>query len=762
MAAKANIDIVLSNGKQAGQTINELRQQANRLTKEINNLKPGTDAFIKKSADLKQVGARLGEVRKEAKGVETANASVLQSFSQYIPFGGVLSNMAGGVRTGVTAFKSLRAAIAATGVGLLILAIGSLVAWFKRTESGAQSLRVIMAAVGQVFDSAMDVVTFLGEAIYNAFKNPQESIKQLWELIKTNIVNRITGVVDTFKFLAATIKSAFELDWEGVKTNAAKTGESVMQTLTGVDDLGNVIKDTFNKAKDGISDFYNEIKTDAQQAMDLAREENELKLKNRAFLIEEAQMRAKIAELREWATDVTRTDEERQQALAQAIELTNQVEAKKIALKAEQLRILKAQQEISITDEDGLEEAARLEAELIGLQEARASSMRRLTAQESALRKTMNDEQQRAIDSQTEKQLKAAENLQNLSIELMKAGQEKELALLQLQTERKIEALQGSEEQIRNQKAILLELEEEQIRSVKQKYADQAKADELKTVKDGMKKRAEEKAAEQERNNFFIEEARRKEEALAQIKQEGLAAFSDATDGIVALLSRDEAARKKNADLIKTFETARIAVGLQSEIQAIWQYANQNPANALFPGAATVIAAIKSAVAVGRAGAAISSINSQKFSLGGILRGASHAMGGIPGMVRGTGQPIEVEGDEIILTKGVSRHPIGRRIASNLNAAFGGRKFEAGGPINPFNRSVAAIVSDQANSGSAGAGQNQAAEAAASTNSQLLSAFNNFAGQISTWQRNLKVSNNLQETEQGLKTLSNLKDQSEI
>lgn len=72
MARKAEIPIILSNGKQAGQTINELRQQANRLNKEINDLKPGSEKFVRKSKDFKLVTGRLSKVRKEVKGVESA------------------------------------------------------------------------------------------------------------------------------------------------------------------------------------------------------------------------------------------------------------------------------------------------------------------------------------------------------------------------------------------------------------------------------------------------------------------------------------------------------------------------------------------------------------------------------------------------------------------------------------------------------------------------------------------------------------------
>jgi hypothetical protein len=63
---------------------------------------------------------------------------------------------------------------------------------------------------------------------------------------------------------------------------------------------------------------------------------------------------------------------------------------------------------------------------------------------------------------------------------------------------------------------------------------------------------------------------------------------------------------------------------------------------------------------------------------GGVFKGRSHAEGGI--MVNSGAA--EVEGDEIILTKGVFRNPAKRAIASALNVSEGGVPFARGGLIS--------------------------------------------------------------------------------
>jgi len=74
-------------------------------------------------------------------------------------------------------------------------------------------------------------------------------------------------------------------------------------------------------------------------------------------------------------------------------------------------------------------------------------------------------------------------------------------------------------------------------------------------------------------------------------------------------------------------------------------------------------------------------------SQGGFIRGNSHSNGGVKFKVGG--KVNEAEGGEIILTKRVGQSAKGRQIASDLNASFGGRKFQDGGVTG-----VSSLISD--------------------------------------------------------------------
>ena len=64
-----------------------------------------------------------------------------------------------GIKNAVKGFKSLRVAIAATGIGLLVIALASLVSFFTKTQRGADKLSQAMKGIGAVVDVLIDRVS---------------------------------------------------------------------------------------------------------------------------------------------------------------------------------------------------------------------------------------------------------------------------------------------------------------------------------------------------------------------------------------------------------------------------------------------------------------------------------------------------------------------------------------------------------------------------------------------------------------------------
>ena len=83
--------------------------------------------------------------------------------------GGLVSgfrNGVKGIKNAVTGMKSLKVAIAATGIGLLVIALASLVSFFTKTQRGADKLSQAMKGIGAVVDVLIDRVSSFGEGLF--------------------------------------------------------------------------------------------------------------------------------------------------------------------------------------------------------------------------------------------------------------------------------------------------------------------------------------------------------------------------------------------------------------------------------------------------------------------------------------------------------------------------------------------------------------------------------------------------------------------
>lgn len=176
------------------------------IAADVTGISQATDAV----SDFGKAAVQAGDNQRKAfrAGSEASNAankSILDLANNVsiagVSVGDVTQRFTGfkkGVDIVSKAFGSLRAAIAATGIGALVIALTSLVTFFTKTERGAKLLERATAALGAAFDVLIGVVTKIGGAIVDAFKNPLGAIQKFG--------NAILHPIDTFTKLNDTIQ----------------------------------------------------------------------------------------------------------------------------------------------------------------------------------------------------------------------------------------------------------------------------------------------------------------------------------------------------------------------------------------------------------------------------------------------------------------------------------------------------------------------------------------------------------------------------
>jgi hypothetical protein len=122
------------------------------------------------------------------------------------------------------------------------------------------------------------------------------------------------------------------------------------------------------------------------------------------------------------------------------------------------------------------------------------------------------------------------------------------------------------------------------------------------------------------------EKTEKEKRALAKME---MATASDVLSFGLELLGQDEEARKKHHSLYTALAAAKIIIDGTKEVQQIWEYSAENPANGPTMGAAGIaMGAIQTAVAIGRTALALSKIGAGS---GGGDEGGSYWAGGATG-----------------------------------------------------------------------------------------------------------------------------------
>ena len=384
MAKKVYIDFELRY-KEAVKNLDEMQKEYTKLEKNVQKYEKQVEKAEKKQGDF-------------GKTLDKVTGGAVTKFK----------NFTSGIKSATLGFKGLRAAIIATGIGALVIAVTSLAAAFTQSEEGQEKLQRGLAALGAITKQVMDAFADLGEGIINAVTNPMESLKSL--------------------------------------------GGGIMKFIS--DPIGTA-KEAFIDAKDAVTDFVEETKSEVEAIDEVTKSRQKARRIERDLQVERAKANRDINDLRLQAEDREKfSAAERIELLRQAQKIEEDITNKEIA--ATKLLVEAQKEEMAlgkntIQDKDKL---AELEAKLINLDTKRLRSQRLLQTQiTTATNQEKAEKEKEAADKQKE-------------IDEEKAIEEKRLNDIQKirddfeQKVKEEEAVKESEKLLLEQEKKLAELEE--------------------------------------------------------------------------------------------------------------------------------------------------------------------------------------------------------------------------------------------------------------------------------------------------------------
>lgn len=168
------------------------------------------------SRDLKKINENLKEQNQQTKSLVALGDQLT---------GGLFSAFNKGVssiKSVSLAFNGLRAAIISTGIGALIVALGTLISYFTQTQRGIDLVDKTLAGLKAGFDVIIDRVSMFGEGLWNILSgNFSEGLKVLKSSFE-GIGDEIANEVGQAKELQDALRKLELAEIEFIKTRAEK------------------------------------------------------------------------------------------------------------------------------------------------------------------------------------------------------------------------------------------------------------------------------------------------------------------------------------------------------------------------------------------------------------------------------------------------------------------------------------------------------------------------------------------------------------
>jgi hypothetical protein len=775
----AEIVIKLVNGELAGKTAQSIAKEITAAAQAAKKAEIGTKEWIDAHARLDKAKQQQQDLTKQINSTKTASDQLKAAWNSlpgagfFNQIGQSLSMAKQGVGGLVSSFGVLKGAIISTGIGALVVAVGTLVDWFTRTDEGATLMAGAMRGLEMIFDKLTKTIRDFGGWLMAAFENPKKAVQDFIDFLKDQAINR-------FKAFGVAVQGVTKIISGDFKEGMKDIGDAVGMATLGVENI-----------TDKMAAFGKEIADTVQEGIALEQELDRIEDRARELSVFDAQAKKSVEQLLLQSKNVGKTYEERIALLDKAgeIELTNHrlqlanaIDLEKV-MKSEvdgKAAVGKVSDKLDQQFRDAQIARINLERESISLQEKIANRRTALSEKEAAEREK-DLEHKKNLDADY---LKEVEALQNDELAAKDESRNKDLEELQLHLLRQIQLLDMNSPLYAERLAAMQELGRQKRDEINQKWDQYEQDVALQRDLNNLTERYLAKQITEEQfaslatqRSLQFEQARL--DAIAVVHGKESKEYQDAYGKLLKLkqdfaekaVALDEELAEKQVQAVTG--SLNVMAGFMGSLGSLFEQGTAQ--YKAFAVAAAVISTIEGAINaytsalkipyVGQALAPIAAagalaagyarvrqIQNTKISSpvkgeapakkisrekGGMLFGPRHSQGGIP---------IEAEGGEFIFSRKAVQG-IGASALQSVNDYY--TKFATGGPVDPF--STSRTVSGPVPS-----------SLMPDSNESLVNEFRAFRNEVVSWQRNLKVYNVAQETAEMAAKVQNIRSDADV
>ena len=290
----------------------ELQKSIGNNQVDVGNYRQAILDAIGANSDL---GASLNSLTNGFTTLKDKLALVKAPFENYVKYGKLsgptMEQMSNATNKSATSLKILRGAVISTGIGALVVALGSLIAYFTSTQEGIDKVNKVLTPLKVLFQTLWGVVQNVGKALVEAFTHPKQLLLDLGKFMQEQIINRATAIIDAFKGLGNILTGNVK---EGIK----QVGDAALQAATGVKDVVGKVKE----AGKAVSDTIGEAIKRGQRIEEINQK---LSASEADFIEQTAKLKQEFKEQNMIAEDTTKTFAEREAAARKSIEIQKKI-----------------------------------------------------------------------------------------------------------------------------------------------------------------------------------------------------------------------------------------------------------------------------------------------------------------------------------------------------------------------------------------------------------------------------------------------------
>lgn len=346
-------------------------------------LEAKTDKAIKEIKDVK------GEIQNLTKSTEDGFKDV--------------GDATKGVSAGV---KGIGNALKAAGIGLAIAAFAKFTEILNKNQKVADFFNTTFEVLSIAFNDFVNfLVNNLGAVtgfFKSVFDDPLQSIKDLGNAIKNNIIERFNSLLDTLGFAGQAIVKFFDGDFAGAAESAKAASKEFVDVLTGVDGTVDKVSEGVTKVAEATSNYVKETVKAAQANVELGKEAEIARVRQQG-VIESFDLQAE--KLRQIRDEERNTIDERIEANNKLKETLDEQEAAMLAnvdalVAAAQAEFSKNQnQENTIALLEAQQEKEAVLAQIAGFRSEQLANDLALNREKLELEQSITDaESERAIE----------------------------------------------------------------------------------------------------------------------------------------------------------------------------------------------------------------------------------------------------------------------------------------------------------------------------------------------------------------------------